>query len=132
MQKVKHLDYDHLNNCEATQVKAKGEMKEEKKHHTDQKKNNRKQKHAKRDEYERDDLHNIGVTDAKEKSLIDEVETLQKNLEEEKDELISDYEKKLELLKKELDLRMKVEIHEIEERKNSHRNDLMIAHTKSF
>ena len=25
MQKVKHLDYDHLNNCEATQVKAKGE-----------------------------------------------------------------------------------------------------------
>jgi len=53
-------------------------------------------------------------------------------LEEEKDELISDYEKKLEELKKELDLRMKVEIHEIEERKNSHRNDLMIAHTKSF
>ena len=35
-------------------------------------------------------------------------------------------------LQKELDLRMKVEIHEIEERKNSHRNDLMIAHTKSF
>jgi growth arrest-specific protein 8 len=132
MQKVKHLDYDHLNNCENTQVKAKDEMKEEKKHHTDQEKNNRKQKHAKRDEYERDDLHNIGVTDAKEKSLIDEVETLQKNLEEEKDELISDYEKKLEELKKELDLRMKVEIHEIEERKNSHRNDLMIAHTKSF
>ena len=64
--------------------------------------------------------------------MIDEVETLQKNLEEEKDELISDYEKKLEELKKELDLRMKVEIHEIEERKNSHRNDLMIAHTKSF
>ena len=34
MQKVKHLDYDHLNNCETEQVKAKTEMKEEKKHHS--------------------------------------------------------------------------------------------------
>jgi hypothetical protein len=57
---------------------------------------------------------------------------LQKNLEDEKTDLIEDYERKLLELKKELDLRMKVEIHEIEERKNSHRNDLMIAHTKSF
>jgi len=33
MQKVKHLDYDHLNNCETEQGKAKQEMKDEKKHH---------------------------------------------------------------------------------------------------
>lgn len=49
-----------------------------------------------------------------------------------KEDLISDYERKLEELKEELELRMKVEIHEIEERKNQHRNDLMENHTKSF
>jgi len=44
MQKVKHLDYDHLNNCENEQVKAKLEMKEEKKHHSKQEEQNRKNK----------------------------------------------------------------------------------------
>jgi predicted glycosyl hydrolase (DUF1957 family) len=35
-------------------------------------------------------------------------------------------------LKEELELRMKVEVHEIEERKNQHRNELMENHTSSF
>merc|ERR1711883_28842 len=42
------------------------------------------------------------------------------------------YEKKMEDLEKELQLRMKVEIHEIEERKNQHINDLMINHESAF
>jgi growth arrest-specific protein 8 len=49
-----------------------------------------------------------------------------------KEDLIGSYELKLENLKEELELRMKVEIHEIEERKNQHRNDLMENHTNSF
>ena len=49
-----------------------------------------------------------------------------------KEDLIDSYETKLEQLKEELELRMKVEIHEIEERKNQHRNDLMENHTRSF
>jgi len=35
-------------------------------------------------------------------------------------------------LEEELDLRLKVEVHELEERKNNHRNELMENHTKSF
>lgn len=35
-------------------------------------------------------------------------------------------------LEKELSLRMKVEIHEIEERKNNHINDLMVNHEAAF
>lgn len=35
-------------------------------------------------------------------------------------------------LQRELSLRMKVEIHEIEERKNLHVNDLMINHENAF
>ncbi len=49
-----------------------------------------------------------------------------------KETLIADYETKLEESKDELELRMKVEIHEIEERKNHYRDDLMENHTKSF
>lgn len=35
-------------------------------------------------------------------------------------------------LREELDLRMKVEIHELEERKNQHYNELMKAHEQAF
>ena len=46
--------------------------------------------------------------------------------------LIGSYEKKLGDLKKELELRMKVEIHEVEERKNEHINSLMKNHEEAF
>jgi len=57
---------------------------------------------------------------------------LKDDLNLQKEDLIDSYETKLEQLKEELELRMKVEIHEIEERKNQHRNDLMENHTRSF
>lgn len=46
--------------------------------------------------------------------------------------MIAVYEAKLKALEKELSLRMKVEIHEIEERKNDHINDLMHNHESAF
>jgi len=46
--------------------------------------------------------------------------------------LIESYELKLEQLEDELDLRMKVEIHELEERKNEHINELMHNHEQAF
>jgi len=69
MQKVKHLDYDHLNNCENEQVKAKLEMKEEKKFHSKQEENNRGAKATKKDEYIREDINNISETDQTERQL---------------------------------------------------------------
>lgn len=47
-------------------------------------------------------------------------------------ELQLKYEKKMKLLRDDLDLRRKQEIHEIEERKNTHINDLMQKHDKAF
>lgn len=46
--------------------------------------------------------------------------------------MIEEYEEKLNVLSDELDLRMKVEIHEIEERKNQHINTLMKNHEEAF
>lgn len=53
-------------------------------------------------------------------------------LEFQKRGLIDSYEHKLQKLHDELELRMKVEIHEIEERKNQHINDLMNNHEMAF
>ena len=57
---------------------------------------------------------------------------LNKELELKKKGLIQTYERKLEELRAELELRLKVEIHEIEERKNQHINDLMKNHEEAF
>ena len=48
-----------------------------------------------------------------------------------KDELIAKYEEKMVQLREDLELRLKVEIHEIEERKDQHINDLMREHPSS-
>ena len=53
-------------------------------------------------------------------------------LEQTKKGLIQQYEEKHKALECELALRMKVEIHEIEERKNQHINDLMVNHENAF
>ena len=42
------------------------------------------------------------------------------------------YEERMQVLKHDLDLRRKMEIHEIEERKNSHINTLIMNHDKAF
>merc|ERR1711967_187748 len=47
-------------------------------------------------------------------------------------ELQLKYEKKMKLLRDDLELRRKVEIVEIEERKNNHINELMKKHEKAF
>lgn len=47
-------------------------------------------------------------------------------------DLINRYDHKMWSLKEELLLRMKVEIHEIEERKNQHINELMKNHEEAF
>jgi len=47
-------------------------------------------------------------------------------------DLIAKYEVKCTKLKDELELKLKVEIHEIEERKNQHINDLMRNHEAAF
>jgi len=57
---------------------------------------------------------------------------LEQTLENNKKNLIAVYEQKMKDLEKELSLRMKVEIHEIEERKNNHINDLMVNHETAF
>ena len=77
-------------------------------------------------------MQNIQEVIDREKELEDNNIQLQKQLDLQKKALISNYENKLERLKEELELRLKVEIHEIEERKNQHINELMKNHEEAF
>jgi exonuclease VII large subunit len=73
-------------------------------------------------------MQNISEVEEKERELEVSYKELAMALDTSKKQLIANYEQKLEHLKEELDLRMKVEVHEIEERKNQHINDLMKNH----
>ena len=63
-------------------------------------------------------MKDIGEVEDREKELEENNLRLQQTLDTQKMALIDSYERKLENLREELELRLKVEIHEIEERKN--------------
>lgn len=100
-------------------------MKAERQTHTDNDKDMLKAKTQKKDDYNREDMNNIAEVEKREDQLKQDVQDLREHLEVQKAALIEGYEHKMDRLHKELLLRMKVEIHEIEERKNQHINDLM-------
>ena len=131
-QKVQHHEYEH--NEALNDIKQSGDsymLKEEDKH-GEIETANRKQKVEIKDEYERNEKSHIAEVTQKETELKGLLGSLDKELEENKKRLIATYEQKLRDLEAELNLRMKVEIHEIEERKNQHINDLMINHENAF
>lgn len=57
---------------------------------------------------------------------------LREQLDRNYSELVSSYETRLAQLREDLELRCQLAVHEIEERKNRHINDLMIHHQRNF
>ena len=107
-------------------------MNEEKQHHTENEKDMIKDKKKYKDEYIRDQNSNDTHIENEEKDFELEIGELKTQLNEERVNLIQTYERKMVELNDELDLRMKVEIHEIEERKNQHINELLKNHEEAF
>jgi growth arrest-specific protein 8 len=56
MQKVKHLEYEHGNQCKNVELDAKIQMNKERDYHVDKEKDMRKDKVAQKQEYERDEM----------------------------------------------------------------------------
>ena len=77
-----------------------------------------KDKKKYKDEYIRDQISNATHIQNEEKDFDLEIQELKRSLNEQRVQLIEQYERKMVELNDELDLRQKVEIHEIEERKN--------------
>ena len=107
-------------------------MAEEDNHHQMTEKNNRNGKTNKKEDYERNDQANISEVETETNKHKQDLQLLEQQLETNKKTLIQQYEAKMKDLQSELALRMKVEIHEIEERKNQHINDLMVNHENAF
>jgi len=132
LQKVQHHEYEHQENITNVKVEGAEIMAEEDKHHMLTESNNRNGKTNKKEDYERNDQANISEIESETKQHQGNLDALQSLLEQTKKSLIQQYEEKLTALQRELALRMKVEIHEIEERKNQHINDLMVNHESAF
>lgn len=126
------MEYEHQNSCDKVKERANGEMLEERNFHNETEKENRKAKEQKKKDYVNEDMNNIVSVEEKEKMLQDQLGYLKETLEFTKKDVIMRFDLKVEKLRAELELRMKVEIHEIEERKNQHINDLMNNHEEAF
>mmetsp|Transcript_2169 Transcript_2169/g.2046 ORF Transcript_2169/g.2046 Transcript_2169/m.2046 type:complete len:320 (+) Transcript_2169:261-1220(+) len=132
MQKVKHLEYEHGQSQENVKSTSRNSMTEEEKVNKETEDDMKKDKDEKKIQYGDNDNANLSEIESVEEDLKGKLTEVDEVLNASKKELISNYERKLAKLKKELDLRLKVEIHEIEERKNQHYNDLMKNHEKAF
>jgi chromosome segregation ATPase len=132
LQKVKHLEYDQGNKCEQVSVNATTLMKEERENHTGNKQENIKSKDHMKKDYDIVEKGHIGDIDEKTQEHDEKIQRLREMLNGNREQLIESYEDKYQKLKEELELRLKVEIHEIEERKNQHINELMTNHEVAF
>lgn len=69
MQKVKHLEYEHLNSCDTVKGDAMGNMKEERTHHGDTEKDNLKSKAERKEAYGVNEKANIAEVEENESAL---------------------------------------------------------------
>ncbi len=133
MRKLQYLEHEHqTKDTSSVETEARKAMENERKDYLEREE---KQKKAKKDlmaEYKKSDATSIEEVKALEEKQADLLKSEQRNLEREKNTLISKYEEKLENLRKDLELRIKVEIHELEERKNQHINNLRETHRKQY
>ena len=132
VQKVKHLEYEHKNNLGAIEKDSKDFTQEEDNLHEDRVAGLKGSKEALKDDLkEKNSTNSQEIANVKvqhEKILQQMRDAFEINLKDLEEKCIS----KLDTLEDDLELRRKVDIHEIEERKNLHINDLMRNHERAF
>nr|KAF6435463.1 growth arrest specific 8 [Rousettus aegyptiacus] len=131
-QKVKHLLYEHQNSL--TEMKAEGTvvMKLAQKEHRSQEGALRKDMRALKAELKEQELAGEVVVKNLRLKHTEEVTRMRNDFERQVREIKAKYNKKMKMLRDELDLRRKTEIHEVEERKNGQINMLMQRHEEAF
>ena len=128
LQRVKHLEFEQeRSNLEVENDGEGGKNKENE--YFDRRvevQNNQKQDSKKRHiDHEKKYIEDVAVLESHNKS---KEQLLRENYSRELDEIEKKDQARLLQLKEELDLKLKVEVHEVEERKNLHINELMRNH----
>jgi hypothetical protein len=133
MRKLQYLEYEHQNkDTKLVMTNAQNAMAEERKDFLTREEEQKKMKKQLLGDYKKNDtksIEDIKLLEEKQASLL-KIE--QNDLENSKNRLIEKYEEKLENLRRDLELRIKVEIHELDERKHKHINDLCDSHKKQY
>lgn len=132
LQKVKHLEYEHKNNVSSIALEADTLLSEESATHTSRESELHKQKkslkmeQAEREWVNAEEIKNVKALHERNLSMMTKI--FEGNI----SELEQRCKDRLGQLECDLELRRKVHIHEIEERKNLHINDLIRNHEKAF
>lgn len=129
---MKHLLYEHQNNL--AEVKAEGTvvMKLAQKEHRTQEGALRKDMRVLKVELKEQELANEVVIKNLCLKQAEEITKMRNDFERQVREIEAKYDKKMKMLRDELDLRRKTEIHEVEERKNGQISTLMQRHEEAF
>mmetsp|Transcript_12161 Transcript_12161/g.13091 ORF Transcript_12161/g.13091 Transcript_12161/m.13091 type:complete len:477 (-) Transcript_12161:509-1939(-) len=131
-QKVKHLEYEHRNNIKNIITEGTNLLETEQTNHEERERELLRVKEQLKFEQMELELVNASkvaeVRQQHDKQLV----KLRQQFEDSMNELTTRCDTRLHILENDLELRRKVEIHEVEERKNQHINDLIKNHKKAF
>ncbi|KAL7693954.1 putative growth arrest-specific protein [Plasmopara halstedii] len=131
-QKVKHLDYEHKHNLKRVQIDGSNHMDEERDLHEHREVVLRDKKQSLKLERKERDLSNEDEIEQMNQAHEKNLSKLREQFEKNNAALEGRCQQRLQSLQESLELRCKVDTHEIEERKNMHINDLMKNHEKAF
>jgi len=131
-QKVQNLEYEHKNS--KRQVNQEGDMgiQKERDIHTDNVVLMNKEKVDIKNQLKEQQLGNEDDVKMLRAGFAKSLGKLRETFEQNHRTLEAQYEEQVEQLKIDLQLKAKVEVHEIEERKNQHINELLFNHQEAF
>merc|ERR1719446_2036929 len=131
-QKVQNLEYEHKNS--KRQVTQEGDMgiQKERDNHTDNVMRMNREKIDIKRELKDQQLANEEDVKMLRSGFAKALDKLREVFEQNHKQLEAQYEEQVEQLKIDLELKAKVEVHEIEERKNQHINELLFNHQEAF
>lgn len=132
LQKVIHLEYEHANNVDTVQKLGEKDRSTEESNHIKKKADLKKKKLQLKEMLKKEEAEKEEEIASLKSVLAKELAKQREAFDDNHENLLQSYEKRLQDLRNDLELRRKMEIHEIEERKNSHINDLLGNFEKAF
>merc|ERR1712060_10226 len=131
-QRVQNLEYEHKESRQQVSLGGENSIQKEREEHADRVMNMSKDKTVLKRDYKEQQLENEDDVKMMRQGFAKSLQKLRDQFENNHRALQADYEEKVQQLKIDLELNRKVEIHEIEERKNQHINELMFNHQEAF
>lgn len=132
LQKLKQLDFENERNLTLIDQKAQADLGNEAEHHDTRLGELKHEKLNLKDKLVRNQVDGIKEIHKKEQKIKNVLETGKSTHAQDLKDYEERFEDNLDQLQKDLDLKIRVELHEIEERKNFHINELIRNHEKAF